>query len=61
LIENGFPLQHIREPNKIIDKAIEILDKGPGSNRFTMAFKEKINHFENPIKICFDQVKKRLM
>ena len=60
LIKNGFPLQHIREPDKIVNKAIEILDKGPDSNRFTMAFKEKINHFENPIHICLEKIKKNL-
>ncbi|MFX1277362.1 MAG: DUF354 domain-containing protein [Promethearchaeota archaeon] len=60
LIENGFPMQHIRDPEKIIEKSIEILDQGPESDRFTLEFKEKIKNFENPIKICFDNVKKNL-
>ena len=60
LIGNNFPLQHIRDPKNIIDRTMEILNKGPEPGRFTMDFMEKINHFENPIKICFDLVKKNL-
>ncbi len=56
LVENGFPMHHIRNPNEIVKKALEILDKGPEINRFSNNFKEKINHFENPCQICFDYV-----
>jgi predicted glycosyltransferase len=61
LIENNFPLEHIQSKEKIIERCIEILSKVPTMERFTMAFKEKIKEFENPNKICFDFVKKRLL
>ncbi|MFX1524973.1 MAG: DUF354 domain-containing protein [Promethearchaeota archaeon] len=62
LIENGFPLKHIRKTDKIIESAIGILNSGPSSDRFQLEpFKEKISRFENPIEICFNFVKKRLM
>ena len=60
LLKSGFPLQHIREPDKIVKRATEILEQGSTSNRFDLSFKEKIAHFENPIEICFDLVKERL-
>ena len=60
LLNSGFPLQHIRDPEKITKRAIEILEQGPTTNRFDNSFKEKIAHFENPIEICFNLVKERL-
>jgi hypothetical protein len=60
LLNSGFPLQHIREPDKIVNRAIQILEQGPSSSRFDMSFKDKISHFENPIEICFNLVKERL-
>jgi len=60
LLDSGFPLHHIRDPEKIVNRALEILEKGPSSNRFNLSFKEKIAHFENPIEICFNMVKERL-
>jgi predicted glycosyltransferase len=57
LIKNGFPLEHIRDSNKLIKRVIEILNKGPTSDRFKLSsFKEKISKFENPNEICFNYV-----
>lgn len=61
LIENGFPLEHIKDPKQIIEKSIEILNQKPSSERFKIkSVKEKLNQFENPINICFNHVKKGL-
>ncbi|MFX1325327.1 MAG: DUF354 domain-containing protein, partial [Promethearchaeota archaeon] len=61
LIENGFPLQHIRDTGSLIESAIDILTKGTSPNRFKISsFKDKINQFENPIEICFNYVKNKL-
>jgi predicted glycosyltransferase len=61
LIENGFPLEHIRDMDKLSKRAIEILNQGLTKGRFTISsFKGKINQFENPNKICFDFVRENL-
>lgn len=61
LIKNGFPLEHIRKPDEIIERAREILFQGPLPERFKLSsFKEKISQFENPIDICFNFIKKKL-
>ncbi|MHA1988710.1 MAG: DUF354 domain-containing protein [Promethearchaeota archaeon] len=61
LVRNGFPLEHIKEKDKIIESAVEILNNGPSSDRFQVeSFREKISKFENPIEICFNFVKKKL-
>jgi predicted glycosyltransferase len=61
LIKNGFPLEHIKDPEEIIERAVEILRQGPSSERFKISsFKEKISTFENPIDICFKFVKNKL-
>ncbi len=61
LIENGFPLEHIRDSNIISKRAIEILNQGPTTERFKLSsFKGKIDQFENPNKICFNFVKENL-
>jgi predicted glycosyltransferase len=61
LMNNGFPLEHIRDSSVLSKRAIEILDQGPTAERFkTRSFKEKINQFENPNKICFNFVKEKL-
>jgi predicted glycosyltransferase len=61
LIENGFPLEHIRDSNIISNKAIEILNQGPTPERFKLSsFKRKINQFENPNKICFNFLRENL-
>lgn len=60
LIDNGFPLYHIKESESIFQKSKEILSKSLGSNRFTNSFKKRIAEFENPNSLCFDIVKKEL-
>ncbi|MHA2039799.1 MAG: DUF354 domain-containing protein, partial [Promethearchaeota archaeon] len=57
LIKNGFPLEHVRDNNKLIESAIRILNSGPSSGRFQVEpFRKKISKFENPIEICFNFV-----
>ena len=61
LIENGFPLQHIKDPQQVIERSIEILQQGPSSDRFKIrSVKEKINQFENPVNVCFNHVQNKL-
>jgi len=60
LIDNNFPIEHIRDKKKVINKAIEILAQGPSTNRFNLSFKEKLSQYDNPNKICFDFVKNSL-
>ncbi|MHA2339791.1 MAG: DUF354 domain-containing protein, partial [Candidatus Hodarchaeales archaeon] len=61
LIKNGFPLEHIRDNNKLIESAIRILNSGPSSERFQVEpFRKKINKFENPIEICFNFVENKM-
>lgn len=60
LIENNFPLEHIKDKNKIIQKALDILGQKASTNRFNLSFKDKLIQFDNPNKICFDSVKKNL-
>jgi len=61
LIKNGFPLEHIKDPKVIVQRAIEILNQGPSLNRFKInIFRESIKRFENPIEICFNHVINRL-
>ncbi|MFX0080232.1 MAG: DUF354 domain-containing protein [Candidatus Hodarchaeota archaeon] len=62
LIKNGFPLQHIKKTDKLIESVLDILSHGPLPNRFKeSSFKEKISQFENPIDICFNFVKNKLI
>ena len=61
LIENGFPLEHIKDPEKIIERSTEILNQKPSSDRFNLSFSEKIKKFENPNQICFDFIRKKLL
>lgn len=60
LINNGFPLEHIRDINMIVKRSIELLQKSPLSNRFNFSFKERIKQFENPVSICFNFVKNKM-
>jgi hypothetical protein len=59
LRNNGFPLEHLRNRNKIIEHSINILEKPPSEDRFSHKFKKKISKFENPNDICFNFVKLR--
>jgi len=60
LIKNGFPIEHIKEPDKIANRIIEILDEGQKNSRFTNEFRKKIEQFENPNEVCFQRVIERL-
>jgi len=60
LINNGFPLYHIKESEKIIHTSNEILSRSPDPGRFTNSFKSKISEFENPNLICYNIVKNKL-
>ncbi|MFX1327732.1 MAG: DUF354 domain-containing protein [Promethearchaeota archaeon] len=58
LIKNGFPLEHIKNSNHLVERAIDLLNQGPSPDRFKISsFKEKISQFENPIEVCFNYVK----
>jgi predicted glycosyltransferase len=60
LMDNDFPLEHIKDIDKIIERSIEILEEFPLSNRFNLSFKEKLRKFENPNRFCFDHVSEKL-
>jgi predicted glycosyltransferase len=60
LIENNFPLIHIKGVENIIKQSIEILSSKPNSKRFDNSFKKKIANFENPNDICFKVVRDNL-
>ncbi|UYP47329.1 hypothetical protein NEF87_003614 [Candidatus Lokiarchaeum ossiferum] len=60
LIENGFPMEHLRETDQIISRCIELIQKGPGKDRFTDAFKKRIMDFEDPNQICYNYVVEKL-
>ena len=62
LMKNGFPLEHLKDREQLIKRTIEILSQGPSSNRFKIdLFKDKISQFENPVNICFNYVKEKLI
>ena len=61
LIDNGFPLMHIKESQEIVEKSIEIISSKPNVSRFNTSFKEKIKKLENPNDICFKFVKENLV
>ncbi|MFX1502455.1 MAG: DUF354 domain-containing protein [Promethearchaeota archaeon] len=61
LIKNGFPLEHVRDTDKLVERITSTLNQGPSPVRFKMSsFKEKISQFENPNEICFNFVKNKL-
>ncbi len=61
LINNGFPLQHIKEIDEIVKKSLEILSTKPKSDRFNNNYRKKILNFENPNEVCYKIVKKNLL
>lgn len=61
LMKNDFPLVHIKQHDKIAEKAIEILSGKPKSSRFTTSFKDRLKSFENPNEICFKKIIDRLL
>ena len=60
LIENGFPIVHLRDSEEIAQKSIDILSQTPSEDRFNMNFMKKIAKFDNPNTICLDNVLKRI-
>ncbi|MHA1794318.1 MAG: DUF354 domain-containing protein [Promethearchaeota archaeon] len=60
LINNEFPLWHLRNPDDVAVKAIEILSEGLHEKRFSKNFRKKIAHFDNPTKILYQEVMKDL-
>ncbi len=61
LMENGFPIEHVKDSNLIVSRALEILSKSANSHQFQESFREKIKRFENPNLICFKILKKELI
>ncbi|TFF96830.1 MAG: DUF354 domain-containing protein [Promethearchaeota archaeon] len=56
LKNNGFPLEHIEELDRIIKRSIYVLKEGFDNTRI-QNFKNRIKQFENPIKICYNYVR----
>ncbi|MHA1997937.1 MAG: DUF354 domain-containing protein [Promethearchaeota archaeon] len=56
LMDNKFPIWHIKDPTAISRKAIKILKREPSNTRFTHAFKNKIAQFDNPTRILLEHV-----
>jgi predicted glycosyltransferase len=61
LMNNGFPIEHIKEPQIISKRAIEILKQCPSKDRFSNKFKDQITKLDNPNQILFKRVKTRLL
>ena len=61
LIDNDFPLEHIKGVDEIVKRSLEILSTKPKSDRFNNNYREKILSFENPNEICYKIVKKNLL
>ncbi|NMC03613.1 MAG: DUF354 domain-containing protein [Candidatus Lokiarchaeota archaeon] len=60
LMDNGFPLYHVKDPKAISAKAIEILSTGTGAGRFTEGFKQKLKGYDNPADICHGYIEREL-
>jgi len=56
LKNNGFPLEHIEEIDRIIERSTHVLNQGFDKSRIKY-YKKKINQFENPVKICYNYVR----
>jgi len=56
LMDNGFPLSHIKDPAAVADKAMEILSNPPEPGRFTEGFKDKLKGYENPAHVCYEHI-----
>ena len=61
LIDNDFPLVHLKDYEEIVKKSIDIISSKPKADRFTDSFKEKIRKFDNPNDICFKIVSESLI
>nr|MDO8110714.1 DUF354 domain-containing protein [Candidatus Sigynarchaeota archaeon] len=60
LIDNGFPIWHIKDFSEVAKRAISVLSKKPGPHRFTEEFKKKLENYENPNHVCFKAITERL-
>lgn len=60
LMRNNFPLVHIKQYNKVAEKAIEILSINPKPNHFSRNFRNRLKDFENPNEICFKNITERI-
>jgi len=58
LMENGFPLQHIKDPDLVAERAIEILSRS-NSEQDRTNFKERLRGYENPLDKCHDEIVRR--
>jgi hypothetical protein len=60
LIEEGFPLNHIKKNEEIISDVINILSKQNFKDRFNLSFRKNIKKYENPNEICYKYVMNKL-
>ena len=60
LMNNEFPLWHIRDENDVAAKMKEILEHGISSDRFTSDYKKKLANYDNPNEICYQEISKIL-
>jgi predicted glycosyltransferase len=56
LMNNGFPLIHIKDTKEIINKTLDILTKSPKTNISIEEIKKTILQLEDPNEICFKVV-----
>lgn len=60
LMDNGFPMYHVKDPKAVAAKAIEILSAGNGAGRFTEGFKERLKGYDNPADVCYKYIVREL-
>ncbi|MBN2153508.1 MAG: DUF354 domain-containing protein [Candidatus Lokiarchaeota archaeon] len=60
LMDNGFPLHHVKDPAAVVDRAMEALSGPPDAGRFTEAFKEKLKGYEDPTDVCYEYIAREL-
>ncbi len=61
LINNGFPLEHIKKAEEISKRSIEILSDNLNERKFDNSFKKRLQDFDDPNEICFNIVKENLI
>jgi uncharacterized protein len=60
LIQEGFPLNHVKDDDEIVETAIDLLDDKNFKDRFDLSYRRKIKKYENPNEICYKYVLKKL-
>ncbi len=60
LMDNGFPLYHVKDPIAVADQAMEVLSGAHDTSRFTEGFKEKLKGYENPAEVCYEYIVREL-